>query len=412
MKKTILLLLFATTTILSIACSPVKASNKVAADVNHASSTLQLIESWPVGTTLDNKNIEDAGDAWLRLVEGAKKSIDFGQFYANSQEGSKLSTIISAIERASERGVKIRFIFDKKLMAKQRDNIAFVRLSEMKNVEIRMLPTSDIMGGVQHAKYFVVDHKIAYFGSQNFDWRSIEHIVELGVESNDPVIVKALSMIFNMDWALAAGEKVEKAHCQPRELAIHYGDQNAYVSLAMSPKGFLPHEKLWDLPQIIEAIEDAKSTINIQLLNYSTTNYDKTRFFEIDEALIAAAKRGVKIQLLVSDWSKTKKYLADLKRLQAIDNITTKMVTIPDLETYIPFARVIHAKYMTVDDSVSWIGTSNWSGDYFYQSRNVGLVVRSKKFNEDLQSYFQRIWSSEYARETDVNATYEPRKHY
>ena len=57
-------------------------------------------------------------------------------------------------------------------------------------------------------------------------------------------------------------------------------------------------------------------------------------------------------------------------------NIEVKLVTIPEWSGgFIPFARVIHAKYLVVDAEHSWLGTSNWSKDYFFKSRNVGIVV-------------------------------------
>lgn len=46
------------------------------------------------------------------------------------------------------------------------------------------------MGGVQHAKYF---------GSQNFDWRAIEHIQELGLRVRVPEVVQALGALFEYD---------------------------------------------------------------------------------------------------------------------------------------------------------------------------------------------------------------------
>lgn len=68
----------------------------------------------------------------------------------------------------------------------------------------------------------------------------------------------------------------------------------------------------------------------------------------------------------------------------------------------IPYARVNHNKYM-VTDRVAYIGTSNWSGDYFETTAGVGLVLKdtlpamSDSIRKDLEGVFDRDWNSTYA---------------
>lgn len=68
----------------------------------------------------------------------------------------------------------------------------------------------------------------------------------------------------------------------------------------------------------------------------------------------------------------------------------------------IPYARVNHNKYM-VTDQVAYIGTSNWSGDYFETTAGIGLVLKdslpqmSNSIRKDLESVFDRDWNSTYA---------------
>ena len=56
----------------------------------------------------------------------------------------------------------------------------------------------------------------------------------------------------------------------------------------------------------------------------------------------------------------------------------------------------------------SWLGTSNWSGDYFTASRNVGVLVEGEGFGGRLEAYHRQVWDSEYAETVDPGATYEP----
>lgn len=77
----------------------------------------------------------------------------------------------------------------------------------------------------------------------------------------------------------------------------------------------------------------------------------------------------------------------------------------------IPFARVNHNKYM-VTDNTAYIGTSNWSGDYFINTAGIGFILEDieNKINEtenikvaeslrkQLQEVFERDWYSVYAK--------------
>ncbi len=75
---------------------------------------------------------------------------------------------------------------------------------------------------------------------------------------------------------------------------------------------------------------------------------------------------------------------------------------------FIPYARVVHAKYMVVDGQSSWLGTSNWERDYFTETRNVGLIVEGAAFARELERYFSDTWTSPYTAEVDPRATYTP----
>ena len=50
---------------------------------------------------------------------------------------------------------------------------------------------------------------------------------------------------------------------------------------------------------------------------------------------------------------------------------------------------------MVADGHHSWIGTSNWGPGYFYESRNVGLMVEGEGLAELLQSVFAMLWRSD-----------------
>ncbi len=379
-----------------------------------AEAPVMLYESWPLETTLDNAHIVDVEYAWLDGIREAQSTIDFSEFYTNEREGTALARVVSAIEDATKRGVKIRFIVDKKMY--KDDNIPLAdKLAAIPGIELRIIDYEAIAGGVQHSKYFIVDGKTAYFGSQNFDWRSLQHISEMGARLALPELVNPLKEIFEIDWNLAnapsATATAVKTAC-PVRVETQYNGEKITVETVASPKDVLPCDAMWDLPKIIAMIDSAKTSVSFQLLDYQTANYDKTTFMELDDALQRAAARGVQVRMLVSDWSTISgQKMKDLKRLQQIDNIETKMLNVPEHSMgFVPFSRTIHSKFLVVDNDKAWLGTSNWSGDYFYHSRNVGIIVEGASFNADLTKSFDRYWNSSYSETVDPDKNYPKKK--
>lgn len=85
----------------------------------------------------------------------------------------------------------------------------------------------------------------------------------------------------------------------------------------------------------------------------------------------------------------------------------------PD-QAAIPFARVNHNKYM-VTESVGYVGTSNWSADYFLNTGGIGLVfssanTSSSDLRQQLRSIFSRDWNSAYAYHITVDKNGDPLK--
>lgn len=363
---------------------------------------VELVESWPVETSLDHKDLRDAEDVWLEQITGAKRSLDFAEFYASNQAGSSLEKIVVAVEAAAARGVKVRWLGEEKFYKTYPETMD--RLGRAAGAEVRRFNVSKVMGGVLHAKYFLVDGAEGYLGSQNFDWRSLEHIQELGVRVREPTVVAALRDVFELDWALSAGAPPPR----PTVTAAHFPVKTELGALTFvaSPKGHLPDEALWDLPRLVQLIDGAVSSVRVQLLTYRTRGRGGT-FTELEDALKRAAARGVKVELLVSHWTKRKSTIGGLKALHAPPGLTVKILTVPPFSGgHVPFARVVHAKYLVIDGKSAWVGTSNWEKDYFTKSRNVGLIIEGGPLPARLDAFFADGWSGPYVETLDPNQDY------
>jgi phosphatidylserine/phosphatidylglycerophosphate/cardiolipin synthase-like enzyme len=367
----------------------------------------ELVHTVPVDTALGTADLRQPGPVWIELFDGAKNQIDIGQFYAADHPGSVLDKVIEHLEAAGKRGVKIRFLLEEKGL-KLSDPATLERLRAIPNLTFRVLPYARVSGGIIHAKYVVVDGKQAFIGSQNFDWRSLEHIHETGLRISDQATVAQVQAIFEQDWqaqaAVAANQPVPlpAAGQQPARRGNY---------LVASPQRYNPPgvgDSQQELPRLLA---EAQNEVRVQLLDYAPLSYgpERTRpyYAVIDNAVRAAAARGVSIKLLVSNWNTEKLELPYLKSLAVLPNVQVRIVTLPQAsQGFIPYARVIHSKTMDIDGQVAWVGTSNWLGGYLDNSRNLEVVMHDSAMAKRIGELHEQLWNGPYAKPLELMAEY------
>ncbi|MCX7920340.1 MAG: phospholipase D-like domain-containing protein [bacterium] len=373
----------------------------------------ELVESVPIETVLDNPNIRNTAEVWLEMINGAKKTLDIEQFYISNEPNESLEPIIQAIISAGRRGVQVRIIAEMKFYKTYPETLD--RLKQAKNISVRLIDFGKLAGGVQHAKYFIVDKKQVFVGSQNFDWRALSHIHELGLRIDNADCAKIFGDVFELDWNLAEKNDarllndvlIKKQYSVPIILTEPEHQKVSFVPV-YSPTGWIPDESLWDEPKLIELIDSANQELVLQVLTYNPKTKDGY-YAELDNALRRAAARGVKVKLVVSDWSKRKPQIFYLQSLAVLPNIEVKLSTIPQYSGgFIPYARVEHCKYLVADSRRSWLGTSNWEKGYFYDSRNLGVIIESERISELLHQIFMKSWNSPYTYYVKPEEEYQP----
>lgn len=370
----------------------------------------ELVHTVPRETTLATPDLRDSATVWKELFDSAREEIVLGQFYVAGQEGEALDDIIAHLEAAARRGVRIRFLMEKK------GEFASVpatieRLKRIPHLEFRQLDYSQLTGnGIIHAKYLVVDGRTAFVGSQNFDWRSFAHIHETGLKISDARIVAQIQAIFETDWAaqaaLAAGHPP-----QPLNHRVVLADPAAGNYLVASPNAYNPPGVGDSQSELVRLLGQAHQEVRVQLLDYAPLSYgpNHTRpyYAVIDDALRAAATRGVKIKLMVSNWNTEAPAIRYLQSLALVPNVEIRIVTLPQAAGgFIPFARVIHTKAMSIDGKVAWIGTSNWAGGYLDNSRNLEVVLHDEQMARRVAELHEQTWRSAYAQPIDVLRVY------
>lgn len=321
-----------------------------------------------------------------------------------------MGKVLESLTAAGQRGVNIRFLLEEKGL-KLSDPETLARLRAIPNLTLRVLPYARLTGsGIIHAKFFVVDGKQAFIGSQNFDWRSLEHIHETGLRIDEPTVVRQTQAVFDQDWraqaAIADGKPVSAPVAPPVTGSSPGGNYLVASPQRYNPSGVRDSET--ELPRLLA---QAKSEVRVQLLDYAPLSYgpDKTRpyYAVIDNALRSAAARGVSIKLMVSDWNTGMPEVAYLKSLALVPNIQIRIVTLPmAAQGFIPYARVIHSKTMEIDDQIAWVGTSNWLGGYLDNSRNLEVVMHDSAMARRIGLLHVQLWDGPYAKPIDINRDY------
>jgi phosphatidylserine/phosphatidylglycerophosphate/cardiolipin synthase-like enzyme len=369
----------------------------------------ELVYSYPVETTLAEPDLRLAQDVWPEMIDKARHTLDVNEFYVTPSTGEPLEPTLAAMDRAAKRGVKIRVILEKKMVRNDVDGIA--RFKKMPGLELRIADWQALTGnGIIHAKYFVVDSTRAFVGSQNFDWRSLKHIHEMGLAIDDAPVVKQVQSVFDHDWALAGSSAAATADNLSRPAA----NDSGRAFLVASPWPYDPAGVGDSESELARLIGEAKDEILVQNLEYFPTTFNRpTRYYgAIDAALRDAAIRGVKIKILVSHWGTEEPLVAGLKSLSLMPGVEARVITIPEASTGpMPFSRVTHSKYAILDGKTLWLGTSNWAGGYMDQSRNLEVVVRDEKLAARAAAVQKHLWESVYAVPLDVQKTYSKPRH-
>jgi phosphatidylserine/phosphatidylglycerophosphate/cardiolipin synthase-like enzyme len=371
-----------------------------------ACEAVEVVTSIPSETSIQDAGTRRAYEVWVEMIKRAESSVCFEEFYLTGKEGSALEPVVREILNAAGRGVKVRILTSSSMASNSETLIS--RFSRSANIEILLFDWKDLINGGLHAKFFVVDGKEAFVGSQNFDWRALEHIHETGLRIGCPKVVAALQAIFDADWAYHTGQSAAYERLKERT-PIRF-DQDVF--LVSSPAELNPPGVRSAIDTLVRLIDGAQKKITVQLLSYHTDiRRSDERYYRIDTALRRAAARGVEVKMLISDWNKRKPRVDDVKELAMQQGIEVKFVTIPEHSSgFIPYSRVIHSKVMRVDDHLSWVGTSNWARSYFHTSRNVEVVLRLPHVAATLDQLFESLWKSEYAYLVDPQKEYQPPK--
>ncbi len=294
--------------------------------------------------------------AIISAVETATKYVHV-QFYILTLDETT-TPLVDALEAACSRGVKVRVLADHMGSRKYPGWKALQRRLADANIEFRlMLPVLPLRGIWRrpdlrnHRKLLIVDGETAFVGSHNLihpaygspkneaigrHW----HDLSLALSGD---IVQQVEAVFAMDWFLESGERIDDEPDFSGTAPVITGGHENVFQLVPSGPGYPTEPNLRMFTSLIH-----KATDRVEIVS---------PYFVPDEALLAAittaALRGVEVELFVGEES-------DQFLVGHAQRSFYRALLEAGVRIYLyPAPQVLHSKYLTIDDHVGVIGSSN-----------------------------------------------------
>jgi phosphatidylserine/phosphatidylglycerophosphate/cardiolipin synthase-like enzyme len=272
----------------------------------------------------------------LKLIQSAKHSIDLTMYELED------SRIEQALEQAESRGVQVRVLLNEGYYG-QPDRVnpnqtAFDYL-QAHGVPVRWTPK---YFALTHQKTLVVDDTTSLIMTYNFTPQYYATSRDFGITDTDSKDIGAIESTFNADW-------------QAQKITAPSGDD-----LLWSPGSETA---------MIELINQANASLKI----YNEEMADG----KIVSALDAAAKRGVNVQVVMTDSSE---WHANFRKLTGAG---------VQVRVYAASAPLyIHAKMILVDNRTAFLGSENFSIGSLNDNRELGIILTNAAIIKQLHATF------------------------
>jgi len=307
----------------------------------------------------------------LAAIAGAQQSIEA----LLSSVSERDNPLLPALAEAANRGVTVRVLLDAsdwepQITARNEPARAYLAAH---GVAARF----DDPAVTLHAKLMVIDSASVLLGSSNWNRYALTEHWQADILVRDPRIGAFYTGYFEMLWNGEVTDcRVELGETPP------LGDGRAILPLGDVPESASYAEVL------LEWLGAAQRSIHVSMYRMSTyPGYTDSLANAIADALIAAAARGLEVQVLLDDCA----YYAD----SAMANLMSAFllhehgvaVRLDAPET------TTHAKLVIIDGRCVVLGSTNWNYYALEQNYETNLAfVNLPELAQPFEIYFRQLW--------------------
>jgi len=264
--------------------------------------------------------------------------------------------IEDALGAAKARGVDVKIILDAKNLEKHGSAEVAQRLTDRGVTIVRASSAFSIM----HVKAMVIDDARCAIMSLNLT-RPYDHTRDYAIVTDDPGVVDEFIRVFDADVANA--------------------DSHTSITPALA-NASLVWSPVDAEPRLVTLVDSAQRTIDATTENLS----DRA----MEDAFSRAAKRGVKVRLLVpacdlgGDPYRNHKPVLDLEK----KNVDARVMPSPSTRDE-PY---MHAKMILVDGARGFVGSINFSENSMKHARELGIVFEDRAALTAFRATFESDW--------------------
>jgi len=151
---------------------------------------------------------------------------------------------------------------------------------------------------------------------------------------------------------------------------------------------------------LLAFIETAQETLDVELMSFNPMWGKTGEYSPLLNALVASAKRGVKIRVLVNDSTVFGgDNEGDVKLVALVDSLAKKhKIALKAVIADLPKMRVkyIHNKGALADGYKTLISSINWNQNSVENNRETAISVDSQSINEHYQAIFDLDWNASH----------------
>ncbi len=314
--------------------------------------------------------------AMLEQIRAAEHTIDFATYVYWT--GSIAEDFVIALEERARAGVEVNVLLDAVGAAKMQRSLAS-RLEEAGAVVAWFRPvrwyTTHKLDNRTHRKLLVVDGRVGFTGGVGIaeewtgDCEDGDHWRDTHLKVEGPA-VRGLYGAFQENWAEATRAVLSGPHLP--DLEYRPDGVRAHVTRSSASHGGTEAEKLFHL-----AITAARKRLWI------TSAYFAPPMALID-ALIAAAGRGVDVQVLVNGPEGDKELVRQAGR-RSYTRLLEGGVRLHEYRR-----TMLHAKIMTVDRAWATVGSINMDNRSSAINEELNLSIFDETLTQELDDQFEK----------------------
>lgn len=261
--------------------------------------------------------------------------------------------LITAVIAANHRGVKVKVMLNPSRRDGEEKNENTYKILQQAGIEVK---NSNPDFGLTHEKSMVVDDRLAFIKSLNWETKNLTHTRDYAIITSYPNEVEEIISCFEADWhrkKFNSGENAQLIWCS--------GNGRA---------------------RIARFIDEAKHTLFVQS--------ERFQDLVIIERIIRASSRGVKVHVMVKPphTLKKEKLIEGVIGLRIMNDIGIKIHKLKHLK--------LHGKMLLADGCRAIVGSINLAPGSFDDRRELAIEVHDTEIVERLHQVAHFDWKNSH----------------